>query len=317
MVPFTTRRNTILVVDDHPQRVGFYWQILNDDPEEFSPLPPQNDTPRQRDLVLHPLGDFSQFEAMFRQMVECGDRYPLCIVDMQLWKPDGRSDNRRGFQTIRLVRELDPDINILVATHLPEGSVDLEDVRAAGGDKSFLFRMPMSDQSQQEDFRSTVIRLIDDWNAEQRSRRPTPVSVAEQVSLWEVLDKICREWQRENASIERYFNRGLSVRSHREPLAQGLDCVLRHAVETSSPDGSIRVFGEGTSFGAMVTVVYELREATPQLLDKVERALDQIPGFRSFETFLRSAGGSLKPKLQSGGTSATATLAADIRHVQG
>jgi hypothetical protein len=172
----------------------------------------------------------------------------------------------------------------------------------------------MSDQSLKEEFRNTVIRLIDDWNARQRSLRPTPVSLTEQVSLSEVLNNICREWQREDVSIELYVNPGLSVQSHRDPLARGLDCIVRHAVETSLPGGSIRVFAEGTSFGAMVAVLYEPREATPQSLDEVRPAGDQNPGLLSFETFLRSAGGSLQ--LQPGGTSAAATLTADIRHVQ-
>jgi hypothetical protein len=301
-------KNTILVVDDDPERFGFYWQVFNDDPEEFSPLPPQEGAARPHPLVPHSLGDFAQFEQMFRQMVERGDRHPLCIIDMRLAK---QNDNRRGFDTVRLVRELDPDISIVVATHLPD--IELEDVRQAAGENAFLFRLPMLDESLKADFRNTVHFLVDRWNAKQRMLRSMRESAPAAVPLSEMLNGICGEWQREQAPIEPYINPGLSVRSHREPLSQGLGCVLRHAVETSSPDGSIRVFGEGTPSGATVTVINEPRETAPRSLDEMKRAGAQALAFFLFEEFLRSAGGSLK--VESGGSSAATTLTADIRHV--
>ena len=303
-----TDENTILVVDDDRKVFEFYWQIFNDDPHEFDPLPPEASAVRNHPVVLHYLEDFTKFDEMFRRMVESGKRHPLCIVDMRLRR---ENNNRRGFETVRLVRELDPDISIVVATALPD--IELEDLREVAGENTFLFRLPMTDEIQKADFRNAVHRLIDGWNAKQRMLRPMRVSVPEPVPLSEVLNKICREWQREKASIEPYINPGLSVRSHREPLVEGLDCVLRHAVETSLPGGSIRVFGESTSSGAMVTVIYEPHESAPRSLDELKRAGDQAPGFLPFETFLRSAGGFLK--LQSGGSSAAATLTADIRHV--
>lgn len=301
-------KNTILVVDDDPERFGFYWQIFNDDPEEFSPLLPQDGASRHHPLVPHSLGDFSQFEEMFRQMVERGDRHPLCIIDMRFEK---LNDNRRGFETVRLVRELDPDISIVVATHLPD--IELEDIREAAGDNTFLFRLPMVDESLKADFRNTVHRLVDRWNAKQRMMRSVREAAPVAVPLSEVLNGLCGEWHGKNGSIEPYINPGLSVRSHREPLAQGLDCVLRHAVETAPADGCIRVFGEGTSSGAVVTVINEPREAAPRSLDELTRAGEQALGFFLFEAFLRSAGGSLK--VQSGGSSGETTLTADIRHV--
>ena len=302
-------KNTILVVDDAPERYGFYWQIFNDDPEEFSPLPPQDRAARYHPLVPHYLGDFSQFEAMFRQMVECGDRHPLCIIDMRFEK---LNDNRRGLETVRLVRELDPDISIVVATHLPD--VEPEDIREAAGDNAFLFRLPMVDDSLKADFRDTVHGLVDRWNAKQRMMRSVRESAPVAVPLSEVLNGICGEWHGKNADIERYINPALSVRSHREPLAQGLDCILRHAVETAPPHGCIRVFGEGTSSGAMVTVINEPREAVAsRSLDDLTRGGEQALGFFLFEAFLRLAGGSLK--VESGGSSKETTLTADIRNV--
>lgn len=301
-------KNTILVVDDDPERFGFYWQVFNDDPEEFNPLPSQEGVARPHPLVPHSLGDFARFEEMFRLMVERGDRHPLCIIDMRFEK---QNDNRRGFETVRLVRELDPDISIVVATHLPD--IELDDIRQAAGENAFLFRLPMLDESLKADFRNKVHFLVDRWNAKQRMLRSIRESAPAAVPLSEVLNGMCDEWQREKAPIEPYINPGLRVRSHREPLAQGLGCVLRHAVETSLPDRSIRLFGEGTSSGATVTVINECREAAPRSLDELKRAGEQALAFFLFEEFLRSAGGSLK--VESGGSSAATTLTADIRHV--
>lgn len=299
--PTMADKNTILVVDDDPKLFGFYWQIFNDDPHEFDPLPPAEDSPRRHPLVPHSLGDFSKFEEMFRQMVARGERHPLCIVDMRFEKAN---DNRRGFETACLVRELDPDISIVVATHLPD--VELEDIRAALGNNAFLFRLPLLDDRQKTEFRDQVHLLVDRWNAKQKLLRSLGRSAPEPVPLSDLLNGICGELQRENAPLEAYINPGLGVRSHRQPLASGLDCVLRHAVGSSPPEGCVRVFGEGTASGAMVTVTDERQPSGAMPKTPADRGL----GFFLFETFLASGGGSLKiePAGASGGTKITADI---------
>lgn len=296
--------NTILVVDDDRKVFEFYWQIFNDDPHEFDPLPPKENSVRHHPVVLHYVEDFTKFEEMFRQMIRSGKRHPLCIVDM---RAQMQNDNRRGFETARLVRELDPDISIVVVTALPD--IEVEDIRDAVGDNAFLFRLPMTEESQRAEFRNQVHVLVDRWNAKQRMLSSMSASAAEPLPLSDLLNEICREWNRESAAIEPYINPGLSVRSHREPLTQGLHCVLRHAVEAAPPGGSIRVYGEGTASGAVVSVTNE-RPATPlRSVDDLTHAGEHAVGFFLFEAFLRSAGGSLK--VESGGS----TLTADIRHI--
>lgn len=293
--------NSILVVDDSPRIFEFYWKIFNDDPHEFDPLPPQANSVQRYPLVLHYLECFDKFEQMFAQMIDGGKRHPLCIIDMRSKR---ENNNRRGFETVRLVRELDPDISILVATALPD--IELEDLREVAGKNSFLFRLPMTDEAERANFRNTVHRLVDRWNAKERMMRSVRKSAPVPVPLSEVFNGICDKSDGKKAAIERYINPGLSVRSHREPLAQGLDCVVRHAVVTAPPNGCVRVFGEGTSSGATVTVVNEAGEVPRRsLADLMEENL----GFFLFEAFLRLAGGSLK--VESGGS----TLTADIRHV--
>jgi hypothetical protein len=298
----------ILVVDDDRKIFEFYWQIFNDDPHEFDPLPPEENAVRQHPLVLHYLKDFAEFEEMFARMIAGGKRHPLCIVDM---REQQKNDNRRGFETVRLVRELDPDISIVVATALPD--VELQDLREVAGENTFLFRLPMTDEARRNDFRNQVHRLVDFWNAKQQMLRSTPASAAEAVPLSEVLNEICREWRQKHGGVEPYINPGLRVRSHRRHLAQGIHCVLRHAVEASPPDGCIRIFGEGTTSGALVTVTDERREKAPQSLADIIRAGEHALGFFLFEAFLRLTGGSLK--VADSGVPGSTTVTADIRHI--
>ena len=303
-------KNTILVVDDDPKLFGFYWQIFNDDPHEFDLLPRSEDASRHHPLVPHSLGDFSKFEEMFRQMVDRGEHHPLCIVDMRFEKAN---DNRRGFETARLVRELDPEINIVIATHLPD--VELEDVRLALGDNAFLFRLPMLEEAQKAEFRNTVHLLVDRWNAKQKLLQSLERSAPESVPLSEVLNAICADLRRENASIEAYINPGLGVRSHREHLANGLGCVLRQAVEASPPSGCIRVFGESAASGAVVSVSDERQGVAPRSADELAQGNSKAAGlgFFLFETFLSSNGGSLK--VETSGLSGGTTVTADIRNL--
>ncbi len=300
--------NAILVVDDNREIFEFYWQIFNEDPHEFDPLPPEENAVRHHPVVLHYLEDFAKFEALVGQMIASGKRHPICIVDMRL---ERENNNRRGFETVRLVRELDQDISIVVATALPD--IELQDLCEVAGENTFLFRLPLSDEAQRAGFRDTIHRLLDRWNAQQRMLRVTQDAAAQEVPLSEVLNEICREWRHQHAGVEPYINPGLRVRSHREPLAQGIHCVLRHAVQASPPDGCIRVFGEGTASGAMVTVTDERREKAPRSLTDLIHAGEHALGFFLFEAFLRLTGGSLK--VGNSGATGSTVFTADIRHV--
>lgn len=306
----TTDKNTILVVDDDPKLFGFYWQIFNEDPDEFSVLPREENAVRAHPLVPHSLGDFAKFEEMFRQMTSRGERYPLCIVDMRLEKAN---DNRRGFETARMVRELDPEISIVVATHLPD--IELEDLRQVLGDNAFLFRLPLLDEARKSEFRETVHLLVDRWNAKQKLLRSLQQSAPEPVPLNDVIGGICGSVPGENAAVEAYIDPGLGVRTHREPLAKGLHCVLRRALEVTPRDRCIRVYGEGSSAGATVTVTDESADRPPQSVHDLTHvgAGDRGLCFFLFHTFLSSCGGSLRagPAGSAGGT----TITAEIRNL--
>ena len=182
------RSNTILIVDDERDKHGFYWQIFNPNDQEFDlPFLASEQKPaRARALHLEYLGTFDDFDRVFAAKVKQGRRYPLCIVDSRLKKKDGTSDDRRGLKTALLVRQLDQDISIIVATHLHD--LHEEELRAQLGDNSFLFRLYELDTREKlDDFVRTVHALVDRWNAKRSLLASAPSDATEKVPLSELV----------------------------------------------------------------------------------------------------------------------------------
>lgn len=154
--------NNILVIDDDRGKHGFYWGIFNSDPSEYDILPPAElSRPRPRTVILHFIEEFTKSEEVFTGMRSQGLSFPVCIADL---REEATNNDLRGLDTSRIVRRLDPGINIVVCSHHP--TVDEEDIRKELGERSFFFRLPFLDDHQTALFRDTVLRLIDRWNAE-------------------------------------------------------------------------------------------------------------------------------------------------------
>jgi CheY-like chemotaxis protein len=152
--------NTILIVDDDPQVLAYYWQLFEgDDGAKFDVL--GEDRPRRHRLLCHRLGDSVKFVEMFDGMVRMDRRHPLCIIDMQMPGEDGRLDKRRGLQTARRVREIDPGIHIVICTAAPD--VGPEEVREHVTGSAHFFRRPFSPE-QESEFCLTIHGLVDEWN---------------------------------------------------------------------------------------------------------------------------------------------------------
>lgn len=142
---------------------------------------------------------------------------------------------------------------------------------------------------------------------------------SEEVRLSEVLGDMCRHFQREHPALAAEIAPGVRVRSHREPLVQGLDNVIRNAIEASPPGGPIRVACHATADGARVAVDDQGHGISSGDLVKVTRAgFTTKPGghglgLHSFAVFLSAAGGLLK--VESPGPGRGATVTVDIRNV--
>jgi len=142
---------------------------------------------------------------------------------------------------------------------------------------------------------------------------------SEEVKLSELLEDMCRHFQKEHPALASEIAPGVRVRSHLEPLVQGLDNVIRNAIQASPPGGRIRVTCERTADGARVAVTDEGCGISAGDLVKVTRAGFTTKqgghglGLHSFAVFLSAAGGLLKVESPGQGQGATVTI--DIHNV--
>jgi hypothetical protein len=308
--------DTILIVDDAREIHGFYWQIFNPNEPEFDPpfLPPSQELARVHALHIEYSGCFEEFERVFAAKVEQGKRHPLCIVDSRLVRKDGTTDDRRGLETALLVRQLDQDISIIVATHLHD--LHEEELRAQLGDNSYLFRLYELDTREKlNEFVGTVHALVDRWNEKRSLLTAAPKDAAEKVPLSGLVRDACLSARSERIHLEDYINPGLEVVSHRQALSDGVHSVVRAAVERTIPDGLVLIYCESSPAGAVVSASYHGAENEHLALEHRVRegAGADGMGLHSFRVFLSSGGGSLgiAPGLAGRGT----TITADIRNM--
>jgi len=152
--------NTILIVDDDPEKLSYYWRLFEEDAgARFDVL--GEGVPRRHRLLCHRLGDSFRFVQMFEAMHSSDHHFPLCIVDMRMPGPDGLIDELRGLTVSRSVREIDPEIHIVLAT--AKADIDGEDVCREVGGSTHFFRLPFA-AAQEEEFVTKVHALVDEWN---------------------------------------------------------------------------------------------------------------------------------------------------------
>ena len=157
------KNNAILIVDDDPEILGYYWKIFaSGDAAEFDILgaAPANDQAELvcRQLVCHRYTNAVKFLDAFEKMVDADLRHPVCIIDM-------RMPVLNGFETAQRVRALDPDIHIIICT--AHTDMDPAEIRANLSGSVFFVRKPFV----AVELYMMVHSLVDGWNARQRLLR--------------------------------------------------------------------------------------------------------------------------------------------------
>lgn len=152
---------TILIVDDDPERLAYYFNLLEvGDISALDILGVQSASKRWHPTLRQQ--DPLKFDEMFAGMVRDEFFYPLCIIDMRMPEVRGGPINeRRGLQTARRVRELDPDIHIMICTADP--GIEAGEIFKEVGGSTHFFRLPF-DEAQEKEFCSKVRELVDEWN---------------------------------------------------------------------------------------------------------------------------------------------------------
>lgn len=152
---------TILIVDDDPERLAYYFNLLEVDDISALDILGGQPAPKRWHPTLRQQ-DPLKFDGMFEGMVRDEFFYPLCIIDMRMPEsPGGPINERRGLQTARRVRELDPDIHIMVCTADPD--IEAGEILGEVGGSTHFFRLPFDD-AQEREFCGKVRELVDEWN---------------------------------------------------------------------------------------------------------------------------------------------------------
>jgi len=125
---------TILISDDDPVILGFYskifpgvtardeFDILGESPEGGQPA-----------IACRTFEDPVLLIANYREMVASGNHCPLCILDM-------RMPTMSGLEAALQIREIDPDIDVIICTAFSD--VGVEEIRSKLQRGIFFFRKP-------------------------------------------------------------------------------------------------------------------------------------------------------------------------------
>jgi signal transduction histidine kinase len=144
---------------------------------------------------------------------------------------------------------------------------------------------------------------------------------SEEIDLSALLESMCELLRKQHADIDLSPGIKVKVRSFRIQLWQGLDNVIRNAIQASAAHQPIRVSCEKTENGARVVVADKGHGIPPDSLSQVMKAGFTTKGqsgcglgLHSFAVFLSATGGDLK--VQSEGIGRGADVIAEIRNAE-
>ncbi|MEI7591058.1 MAG: ATP-binding protein, partial [Deltaproteobacteria bacterium] len=116
-------------------------------------------------------------------------------------------------------------------------------------------------------------------------------------SLSDVLSDVCSQFR--HASLSCDIAPGIQIRSHREPLRQGIENLVKNALEAISPTGKVRVTCRPVPDGAEVLIEDDgcgiAAEKLPLLMTAgfTTKPTGNGLGLHSFAVFLSAANGRL------------------------
>lgn len=152
--------NTILIVDDDPEILAFYRKIFDkSSASQFDILGAESGASAPR-LKCRTFTDPRELLKQCEDTRKDGHRHPLCIIDM-------RMPILNGLSTAERIREIDPEIDIIICTAFSD--VPLDEIRAKLHGGVFFVRKPFV----AEEFSLLVQSLVGYWNSRQELARRT------------------------------------------------------------------------------------------------------------------------------------------------
>jgi PAS domain S-box-containing protein len=166
---------TILIVDDDLEILAFYRKLFAPSSgREFDILGAPTAAPGPGLTVRTFSGPLEAGEE-FERAVKAGERYPLCIMDMRMPALNGLAAAVR-------MRELDPEINIVICTAYSD--VPISEVRSQLHNQVFFVRKPFL----AEELLLLVDSLVGHWNTQQELKRTRAELAAQCEKLGLVLE---------------------------------------------------------------------------------------------------------------------------------
>jgi PAS domain S-box-containing protein len=155
------RTDVIFAVDDEKNILALYRRIFGrSDPGKFDILGSANERISLPTLDCRTYDDPLKLVADYRSQFAAGLRAAVCILDVLM-------PQQSGFATARQLREIDPDIEIIVCTADP-GTVPFAVSREFGNSVFFVRKPPNSDE-----FAMLVHSLVRSWRERRKLRRST------------------------------------------------------------------------------------------------------------------------------------------------
>lgn len=167
--------STILVVDDDPEILTFYQKIFAGSRQRDFDILDSSPASHGNDLACLTFSDPEKLLEYYRGAAESGARHPLCIVDM-------RMPTMNGLAVALGLRELDPEINIVISTAFSD--VPVGEIRSKLREGVFFVRKPFV----AEEFSLLIHSLVGHWNVQQELSRTQADLAAQCDKISQVLE---------------------------------------------------------------------------------------------------------------------------------
>lgn len=159
--------NHVFIVDDDSSILAYYNKIFAPSSDDLDILGGETRAPEKSVVLqnfLNPIGLLSYFGSAYQS----GQRFPLCILDM-------RMPELNGLEAAIKLREIDPDINIIICSAFSDTSTNL--IKLKLDNRVFYVHKPFAP----DEFKLLVHSILREWEGKQALRQS-------EASLLQILD---------------------------------------------------------------------------------------------------------------------------------
>ncbi|MBX3066256.1 MAG: PAS domain-containing protein [Anaerolineae bacterium] len=154
-------KHRLLIADDDTRLLSYYKTLFNSDgaaeQQELNFFPPQTNESTV-DFYAEMFSDGQQLVDYFRAEKDQQRRIPLCLLDMRMSPLD-------GLRTAELLRDIDPDVILIIATAYSD--VSSADIRRHLREDIYYMKKPFND----DELLSLISSLMRSWERHQQLKQ--------------------------------------------------------------------------------------------------------------------------------------------------